>query len=115
MGANVNNSPIPVPPFKPFPPGYEQFQDPIPTVVHLHGGVTPSDSDGFPEAWFTKERSGIYVHHVRVFQRPVRDNALVSRPYAGHDAATGGSRPGGHVHHPGQKRSDRTASALGQV
>jgi len=55
MGANVNNSPIPVPPFKPFPPGYEQFQDPIPTVVHLHGGVTPSDSDGFPEAWFTKD------------------------------------------------------------
>jgi spore coat protein A, manganese oxidase len=55
MGANVNNSPIPVHPFKPFPPGYEQFQDPIPTVVHLHGGVTPSDSDGFPEAWFTKD------------------------------------------------------------
>jgi len=55
MGANVNNSPIPVPPFKPFPPGYEQFQDPIPTVAHLHGGVTPSDSDGFPEAWFTKD------------------------------------------------------------
>ena len=55
MGANVNNSPIPVPPFKPFPPGYEQFQDPIPTVVHLHGGVTPSDADGFPEAWFTKD------------------------------------------------------------
>src|SRR5262249_27850243 len=55
MGANVNNAPIPVPPFKPFPPGYEEFQDPIPTVAHLHGGVTPSDSDGFPEAWFTKD------------------------------------------------------------
>ena len=54
MGANVNNAPIPTPPFKPFPPGYEQFQDPIPMVVHLHGGVTPSDSDGFPEAWFTQ-------------------------------------------------------------
>ena len=23
-------------------------------MAHLHGGVTPSDSDGFPEAWFTK-------------------------------------------------------------
>jgi spore coat protein A, manganese oxidase len=23
------------------------------TVVHLHGGRTPADSDGYPEAWFT--------------------------------------------------------------
>jgi hypothetical protein len=37
MAANVNNSPMPMPPFKPFPPGYESFQDPIPTVAHLHG------------------------------------------------------------------------------
>ena len=55
MGANVNNAPIPNPPFKPFPPGYEQFQEPIPTVAHLHGGVTPSASDGFPESWFTQD------------------------------------------------------------
>jgi spore coat protein A, manganese oxidase len=55
MGANVNNAPIPNPPFRPFPPGYPRFQAPIPTVVHLHGGVTPSESDGFPEAWFTKD------------------------------------------------------------
>ena len=53
-GANVNNSRIPTPPFQPFPPGYGEFQAPIPTVPHLHGGVTPSESDGFPEAWFTK-------------------------------------------------------------
>jgi len=60
MAANVNNSPIPTPPFKQFPPGYKQFQDPVPTVAHLHGGVTPSDSDGFPTTWFTKglERKG---------------------------------------------------------
>ncbi|KEK25586.1 multicopper oxidase family protein [Bacillus gaemokensis] len=25
------------------------------TVVHLHGGVTPEESDGYPEAWFTKK------------------------------------------------------------
>jgi spore coat protein A, manganese oxidase len=55
MGANVNNAPIPQPPFKPFPPGYGKFQTPIPTVVHLHGGVTPSASDGFPESWFTQD------------------------------------------------------------
>ncbi|WFA05946.1 multicopper oxidase [Bacillus sp. HSf4] len=24
------------------------------TVVHLHGGNTPADSDGYPEAWFTR-------------------------------------------------------------
>jgi len=53
MGANVNNAPIPTAPFKPFPPGYKDFQSPIPTVAHLHGGVTPSASDGFPESWFT--------------------------------------------------------------
>ena len=60
MAANVNNQPEPQPPFKPFPPGYEKFQDPIATVPHLHGGVTPSDSDGFPLSWFTKnlERTG---------------------------------------------------------
>jgi spore coat protein A len=55
MVANPNNMPMPEPPFNPFPPGYEQAQDPIPTVTHLHGGVTPSDSDGFPEAWFTRD------------------------------------------------------------
>jgi spore coat protein A len=55
MAANVNNAPIPNPPFKPFPPGYAKFQTPIPTVVHLHGGVTPSASDGFPDAWFTQD------------------------------------------------------------
>ncbi|WP_415273377.1 outer spore coat copper-dependent laccase CotA [Bacillus siamensis] len=25
------------------------------TVVHLHGGETPPDSDGYPEAWFTRD------------------------------------------------------------
>ena len=35
MGANVNNAPIPNPPFKKFPPGYKDFQSPIPTVAHL--------------------------------------------------------------------------------
>jgi spore coat protein A len=53
--ANPNNMRIPIPPFKPFPPGYSQAQNPIPTVTHLHGGVTPSASDGFPEAWFTSD------------------------------------------------------------
>jgi len=54
MAANPNNAPIPTAPFTPFPPGYPQFQSPIVTVAHLHGGVTPSDSDGFPRSWFSK-------------------------------------------------------------
>jgi len=66
MAANPNNAPIPPPPYSdaagnplvPFPPGYPQFQDPIVTVPHLHGGVTPADSDGFPESWFSDETEG---------------------------------------------------------
>ncbi len=54
MAANPNNAPIPTAPFKPFPGGYPEFQSPIVTVPHLHGGVTPSDSDGFPDSWFSK-------------------------------------------------------------
>ncbi|WP_455676116.1 multicopper oxidase family protein [Pradoshia sp.] len=29
------------------------------TVTHLHGGETPPGSDGFPEAWFTKDFSEV--------------------------------------------------------
>jgi spore coat protein A len=54
MAANPNHAAIPTPPCAPFPPGYPQFQFPIVTVPHLHGGVTPSDSDGFPRSWFSK-------------------------------------------------------------
>lgn len=53
MVANPNNAPMPDPPFRPFPPGYDAYQRPVPVVTHLHGGVTRSDSDGFPFAWFT--------------------------------------------------------------
>ncbi len=66
MAANPNNAPIPQPPYAdangnplvPFPPGFPQFQSPIVTVPHLHGGYTPSASDGFPESWFTDETEG---------------------------------------------------------
>ncbi len=55
MAANPNNAPIPTAPYKAFPPGYQEFQEPIVTVPHLHGGVTPSDSDGFPDSWFSED------------------------------------------------------------
>src|SRR5262245_34296659 len=50
--ANPNMAPMPLPPFQEFPPGFAAFQSPIPIVVHLHGGYTPSTSDGFPRGWF---------------------------------------------------------------
>jgi spore coat protein A, manganese oxidase len=42
-----------MPPFPPFPPGFPLAQQPVPIVPHLHGGESPSDSDGHPDAWFT--------------------------------------------------------------
>lgn len=62
-GANAGTAP-------PYPPGYNgklysfpngtvanpdglNAQSPVPIVTHLHGGETPSASDGNPDAWFT--------------------------------------------------------------
>lgn len=33
--------------------GYPQAQSPVPISIHLHGGETPSTSDGNPDAWWT--------------------------------------------------------------
>lgn len=35
------------------------------TVVHVHGSETQSDSDGYPEAWFTNDfmQTGPYYKH----------------------------------------------------
>ncbi|HWQ31733.1 MAG TPA: multicopper oxidase [Blastocatellia bacterium] len=35
------------------PPLFSPFTGPVPTVVHLHGGESESQSDGHPDAWFT--------------------------------------------------------------
>ena len=51
--ANPNNIAAPTPPFKAFPPGYLNAQDPVPIVTHLHGGEVPSAFDGGPDTWFT--------------------------------------------------------------
>lgn len=51
--ADPNGMDMPMPPFPSFPPGFPLAQQPVPIVPHLHGGETPSDSDGHPEAWFT--------------------------------------------------------------
>jgi FtsP/CotA-like multicopper oxidase with cupredoxin domain len=65
--ANPNNMPMQdmlMPPFPPFPPGFNgtvlpdnpdgfNAQSPVPLVTHLHGGEVRSDSDGGPEQWWT--------------------------------------------------------------
>ncbi|MFB3889867.1 MAG: multicopper oxidase family protein [Candidatus Bathyarchaeia archaeon] len=51
--ANPNNMQMPTAPFPSFPPGFQKAQDTVPTVVHLHGAEDRSDSDGYPESWFT--------------------------------------------------------------
>ncbi len=53
--ANTKNDPMPTPPFPTYPPGFTNFQSPVPLVTHLHGGENQSYSDGGPEQWFTAE------------------------------------------------------------
>jgi spore coat protein A, manganese oxidase len=45
------------------------------TVVHLHGATTPPDSDGYPEAWFTRnfEQTG------PLFQREIYEYPNIDR------------------------------------
>ena len=50
--ANPNNIQTPNPSAMP-PGGYSQAQSPVPISIHLHGGETPSTSDGNPDAWWT--------------------------------------------------------------
>ena len=38
--------------------GAEDDKPEVRTVVHLHGGRTPPDSDGYPEDWFVPGKSG---------------------------------------------------------
>jgi len=38
--------------------GAERDVPEVRTVVHLHGGRTPADSDGYPESWFVPGQSG---------------------------------------------------------
>jgi len=53
--ANPNKFPMPMEPVTapPFPPGYPEAQYNVSLVTHLHGGEVRSDSDGYPEAWYT--------------------------------------------------------------
>ena len=50
--ANPNGIQTPNPSSVP-PDVYPQAQSPVPISIHLHGGETPSTSDGNPDAWWT--------------------------------------------------------------
>ena len=39
----------------------ENYDGPIPAVVHLHGGDVPPEIDGGPDAWFTSD--GLHQGH----------------------------------------------------
>jgi len=39
----------------------QNYDGPIPAVVHLHGGDVPAELDGGPDAWFTSD--GLYQGH----------------------------------------------------
>jgi spore coat protein A, manganese oxidase len=40
--------------------GAEPGQPEVRTVVHVHGGRTPSDSDGYPDDWYVPGKSALY-------------------------------------------------------
>ena len=42
------------------------YRGPVPAVVHLHGGHTDEESDGFPQSWFLPSARGIPRGYARV-------------------------------------------------
>jgi spore coat protein A len=42
--------------------GAEADKPEVRTVVHLHGGKTPAESDGYPESWFVSGKSATYFY-----------------------------------------------------
>ncbi len=42
--------------------GADAAKPEVRTVVHLHGGKTPPESDGWPEDWYTPGKSATYAY-----------------------------------------------------
>jgi FtsP/CotA-like multicopper oxidase with cupredoxin domain len=71
----------------PSPPCDQNYDGPVPAVVHLHGGDVPPVIDGGPDAWFTSD--GL-AHGHAYYTRPgvsVAGNAAVYRYPNGQEAA----------------------------
>jgi spore coat protein A len=61
------------------------YAGPYPLVTHLHGAEVPSDFDGVPDQWFT--RNGIHGAGYRTLDHPPRNAAIYE--YPNHQEATG--------------------------
>jgi FtsP/CotA-like multicopper oxidase with cupredoxin domain len=48
-------------------PGHdpESYRGPVPIVTHVHGGHSPDESDGYPEAWYLPAATNIPAGHAR--------------------------------------------------
>ena len=44
----------------------DPYRGPVPIVTHLHGGHSPDDSDGYPEAWYLPHAKNIPAGYARV-------------------------------------------------
>ena len=42
--------------------GAERDHPEVRTVVHLHGGRVPPESDGYPESWYSSGKSATYLY-----------------------------------------------------
>ena len=63
--------------------GAEAGKPEVRGVVHLHGGKTPPESDGYPEDWYVPGQSRTYYYP----ERAGSGAALVSRPCDGYQPA----------------------------
>ena len=78
------------------------YRGPVPAVVHLHGGHTDEESDGFPESWFLPNARGIPRGYARVGS--MYDS--MSAEYAHHHGPTW--RPGSARAHYGNDQAAGT-------
>ena len=111
--ANPTTMEPPLPPFTPFPPGYENAQFPVAHVTHTHGLVVKPHFDGTAEEWFTPfghRGPSLREPGLRDAERAAVHAALLSRPRDGRDPAGRLRRErGGRVLHP---RSEQPARPM---
>lgn len=74
---NITNDMLPTN-FPDFPPGFYKAQWPVPMVIHLHGGSTPSKYDGHPFAWFTHNgfRGPVYTTSEYIYNNEQQSTML---------------------------------------
>jgi len=72
-----------VPGVAPFPPCNQNYDGPVPAVVHLHGGEVPPVLDGGPDAWVTSDGNysghGYYSRDVTNQGDPANGNYAIYR------------------------------------